>query len=130
MRGRAMECCQFARSGGRSPPYEDGSELLDAKVAELDLCAVAEEAEVPFFVLEAGVLLEDGGVGDGGEVGLGDDRTVERDGDPGAVGADLFLVPLTGGPEEPGLGGEDVVDRAVVLRGADLRLAVGVLVGL
>src|SRR5689334_27194 len=117
-----METTQIARF------VAIGSEFLDTKVSELDSVAVTEEADVPLFVLEAGVLLEDGGVGDRGEVRLGDYRTVERDGDLRTLGANLLTVPFADGLEEAVLGGEDVVDRTVKLGGADLVFAVGVFV--
>jgi len=75
--------------------------------------------------LEAGVFFQDGGVGDGGEVGVDDHGAVQGHFDVGADGGDFFMVPLAGGLQEAGFGREDVVNGAVVLGGAELAFIHG-----
>ena len=74
---------------------------------------------------QAGVLLEDFGIGHGRQVGFDDDSAVEGHDDVRALGGDLFAVPFTNRLEESRFGGEDVVNGAVELSGADFAFVNG-----
>ena len=91
-----------------------------AEVAEFYSGVVGEESDVAGGAAEAGMLLQDFGIGDGGEVGVDDDGAVEGHDDVRADGGDLLLVPLADGFQESGFGGEDVVNGAVILGRAEL----------
>src|SRR3990170_1826822 len=99
------------------------SQLLDADVAEKDLLAVpvGVESDTSFFVLQAGVLLAVDGR-DLVEIGVDDDRAVERHLHVAAVADDLLAVPLACLLGVTLLGRDDAVDRAVVLVGLQVKI--------
>ncbi len=98
---------------------------MDAQVAELHAGIVGEESDMAGGAFQARMFLQHLRVGDGGEIGIDNHGAIQLHDDAGAAGGDLLGIPFADRLQKPGLGGENIVDGAVILGGAEFAFVHG-----
>ena len=95
-------------------------QLFDADVAELHVIVVAEKTDVPTFAQQTRMFQQCLRVMHVVQVRVHDDVAVQDDLDVPSVRCDFLLIPFTDFFCEPVLGGDNVINRAMKLRGANV----------
>jgi hypothetical protein len=124
--GGIAPAAQRGRTGGcdRAPgsPELNGKRrkcpsrrLSNSEIAELNARSVSQQPNVTARAREARVLGQDGRIAYRIEIGVDDSRSVQNYCDFSSFRDNFFLIPLAGGLLEPLLGGNHVIDRAVIL---------------